>query len=411
MSATIATKDGNSRVSVRTVHGALNLSADQAAAQHVPSTEQIRVYNPNTVGQFGTYSEWVLSPDSLPDTIDVVTLVIQLSAATMTGGTVISTVGDANWLSRLIEVSVGSELISSSYPEASYLRSILHTSTETKVKLMPAAGNAAVAARRTATAAGQTLAVNLKIPFLQNAGYMVKGQAAPLRIKVYHANLSDIVQTDGTVPVLSIAAASLNISGRSFQSQASLGAVINTQRKLGRVDMRYLDPIQQQVALASGSTTYTVQLQSFVGNFDHLLFVVRAAASVSTPLANDPTAFVAVASFNLKNAGGDILIPEITSAYALGPMLAKYVSGDATDIASGLGTVKKNAYSMWFSSRPEKALSAGLGYGFVKLTGLERLTVTFPAAPSAAHVIDVIGYQWANLSNDAVGIVKKTVVA
>ena len=411
MSSQVATRDGHSRVSIKTVHGALNLPADQAAVQYVPSTEWVRTYTPNTVGSWSTYSEFLLAPDALPDTIDVVTLVMQLSAATKTGGTVISTVGDAHWLSRLIEVSVGSELISSIYPESGYLRSILHVPSETKSKLMPAAGNAAVATRRTATAAGQTLAVNIPIPFLLKGGYLTKSQAAPLRIKVYHANLSDIVQTDGTAPVMSIAALSLNISGRSFQSQASLGAVINTQRKLGRVDQRYLDPVQMQVALASGSAQFTIQLQSLVGLYDHLLFVVRAASSVSTALANDPTAFVTCQSYNLKDSGGNVIVPEITSAYALGPMLAKYCSGDATDIASGLGTVQKNVYSMWFGSRPEESLHKGTGYGYAKLTGLERLQITFASALSANHVCDVIGFQLANLSNDAVGSVKKTVVA
>ena len=110
-------------------------------------------------------------------------------------------------------------------------------------------------------------------------------------------------------------------------------------------------------------------------------------------------------------AGGDVIVPEITHAYALGPLLAKYVTGDATDIASGLGTVQKNVYSMWFSSKPEDGIFKGHSTGFVRLTGLERLTVTFASALSADYVIDVIGYQFANMSNDAVGNVKRTVVS
>ena len=154
-----------------------------------------------------------------------------------------------------------------------------------------------------------------------------------------------------------------------------------------------------------------MQLQSLVGLFDHVLFVVRAASSVSTALANDPAAFVAVQSYNLKDSGGNVIGPEITSAYALGPMLAKYVSGDATDIASGLGSVQKNVYSMWFGSRPEETLFKGTGYGYAKFTGLERMQITFASALSAAHVCDIIGYQLANISADAVGSIKKTVVA
>ena len=66
---------------------------------------------------------------------------------------------------------------------------------------------------------------------------------------------------------------------------------------------------------------------------------------------------------------------------------------------------------MWFGSRPEESLHKGTGYGYAKLTGLERLQITFALALPANHVCDVIGFQLAILTNDAVGSVKKTVVA
>ena len=316
-----------------------------------------------------------------------------------------------NWLSRLIEVSIGPELIQSIYPENGFTQNLLHLNNETKAKVLPAAGNLALATRQSHTAAGQTLYMDLPISFIQKYGWLTKSHAAPLRIRIYHADLTTIVDTDGTAPVMSISAQSLNVAGRSFQHQASLGAVVAAQRKLGRVDTRVLDVIQQQTALASGSSVYTVQLQSFVGVFDHITFVVRASSSVSTALGNAPDNFVAVSSYNMKDSGGNMLVPEITSAYALGPYLGSYVTGDATDIYSGLGVTQRNIYTIFWGSRPEESLRKGTGHGYSKLTGLEKLQVTFPSAIGSNYVIDVIGYVWANVSADANGNVKKTLVS
>ena len=410
MSHTVATRDANARVTVKSQAGPVNLPEFQARSMMVPTTELVRSFTPQTTGSWSTYSEWLLAPDALPDHVDRVTLVTQLSAATATGSTYVNLVGDASFLARLIEVSIGSELLWSGYPEATYLQSILHASNESKVKTMASAGNLALATRKTNAAAGQTLALDIPIPFILKYGWLSKSHAAPLRIKVYHADLTSILATDGTAPVLSIQSLVMNVAGRSFVSQANLAAVVNTQRKLGRVDQRYLDVTRQQVALASGSSTYTVLLQSFVGNYDHLLFVCRPTSAVATALGNDPSAFVACQSYNLKDAGGNIVVPEISSAYALGPLLAKFVSGDATDIASGLGTVQRKVYGVFWGSRPEDAINKGTSHGFFRMSGLEKLQVTFSAALSANYVIDIIGYVQANISCDAVGTVKKSLV-
>ena len=411
MSAIVATKDSAARISVKTHTGySANLPEHQAKAQFIPAMEVIRSFSANTVGTWSSYSEVLLTPDQLPDVCDKFTLALTLGAATKTGGTVISIVNDGSFLNRLIEVSIGSELISSLYPETTYLNNILHNDTESKFKFLPAAGNAAVATRRTNTAAGQTLFLDLPLPFVQKYGWLSKQHAQALRIKIYHANLSDIVQTDGSAPVMAIASVTMNVSGRNYLNQSSLAAVVNTQRKLGHVDQRFLDPIQQQFSLASGSSSYTIQLTNYVGIFDHLLFVVRAASSVGTPLANAPDAFVAVQSYNLKDSAGNIVLPEIASAYALGPLLAKYVHGDATDIASGLGSVQKYVYPIFFGGRPEESLRKGTQHGFMKMDGLAKIQLTFAASLSAAAVVDVIGFTWANLATDANGGIKKSMV-
>ena len=407
---TVATRDANARVTIKSQAGPVNLPEFQAKSMMIATTELVRSFTPQTTGSFSTYSEWLLAPDALPDHIDRVTLVTQLSAATATGSTYVNLVGDASWINRLIEVSIGSELLWSGYPEATYLQSILHASNESKVKTMASAGNLALATRKTNAAAGQTLALDIPIPFILKYGWLSKSHAAPLRIKVYHADLTSILATDGTAPVLSIQSLTMNVAGRSFVSQANLAAVVNTQRKLGRVDQRYLDVVQQDVALASGSASYTIQLQSLVGNFDHVMFVIRAASSVSTALGNTPDAFVACQSYNLKDSGGNLVVPEISSAYALGPLLAKFVSGDATDIASGLGVTQRKVYGMFFGSRPEEAISKGTSHGAFRMSGLEKLQIQFASALSANHIVTVIGYVQANIACDAVGTVKKSLV-
>ena len=411
MAAVVATKDPAARISVKTHTGySANLPEWQAKTQMVPAMEVIRSFSANTVGTWSSYSEILLTPDQLPDVCDKFTLQLTLGAATKTGGTVISLVNDGSFLNRLIEVSIGSELISSLYPETTYINNVLHYPTEQKFKFLPAAGNASLSTRQTHTAAGQVLFLDLPIPFVTKYGWLSKQHAQALRIKIYHANLSDIVQTDGTAPVMSIASVTMNVSGRNYLNQSSLAAVVNTQRKLGHVDQRFLDPIQQQFSLASGSSSYTIQLTNFVGLYDHLLFVVRASSSIGTPLANAPDAFVAVQSYNLKDSAGNIVLPEIASAYALGPLLAKYVTGDASDIASGLGSVQKYVYPIFFGGRPEESLRKGTQHGFMKLDGLAKIQLTFASSLSAASVVDVIGFTWANLATDANGTVKKSLV-
>ena len=410
MSATIATKDQNAKVAIRTVHGALHLSADQAANQHIPSVEVVRSFSPATLGSWSTYSQWMLDPNSCPDHVDRITLVLQLAAATKTGGTYIYNSADASFMSKSIEVRIGAELIWTGYPEATFVNELLHNTNEQKAKLLPAAGQASIATRKTNTAAGQTLYIDIPIPFILKEGWFTKSQAAPLDVKVFHADLTSIVFTDGSAPVMPITAASLLVSGHSFQAQASLGALVANQRKLGSVDTRYLDVVQTSQALLSGATTAVVNLQAFSGLFDHIVFHIRAQSSISTVNGNTQDAFLPITSYNVKDAGGGLIVPEMPSAYLLGPYLSRYVTGDATDVSSGLGLTQRNVYGVFFGSAPEDAMRRGHGHGFYKFSTMEKLNLTFPTL-AANSVIDVIGYQWANLSANASGILKKTMVS
>ena len=405
MASVIATRDGQARTTVKSAAGPTNLPTHQAQNQFVPTLDVVRLFQANSVGSWGTYSEFVLTPEQMPHIVEKVDLQLTLGAATKTGGTVISFVNDAAFLSRLIEVSIGSELISSMYPEGQYFRHVLHLTNEEKTLVLIAAGNDTLAHRQTKAAAGQTLVLSIPVPWINKYGYFTGQQASQLRIKVYHAALSDVVQTDGTAPVCAINSVQLAVSGRNYLNSASAGALVQTQRKLGRVDERFLDPVQQQFSLISGSASYTLQFTNFVGVFDHLKFVVRAASSVGTPLANSPDTFVAVASYSFSDGGGNVIFPTITSAFALGPYTAHYVSGNGLDNGD---TVQKLIYALYFGNRPEESLNKGTSHGFYRMGGTDRLTINFASAISANYVVDVVAYQASQISADAQGIVKRS---
>ena len=134
---------------------------------------------------------------------------------------------------------------------------------------------------------------------------------------------------------------------------------------------------------------------------------MRAAASVGTPLANDPDAFVAVATYSLQDGAGDVILPAINSAFALSSYMSKYVSGDGKDNDDA---AQKLIYPVWFSNRPEETLQKGTQHGLHRLDGTHKLVITFASAPSAAVVVDIVGRLWSNLSADASGVLRKSLV-
>ena len=408
MSTILATRDSQARTSVKTGAGVTtHLPSHQASTQFIPTVETVRAFSANSTGTWGTYSEFVLTVDQLPHILDTLTLVLSLGAATQTGGTAIGFVNDAAFLSRLIEVSVGSELLSSIYPEGQYMRHVLHMTTEEKLLTLVVAGNDTLAHRRTRAAAGQTLMINLHVPFIGKYGWFTGQQGAQLRIRVYHAALSDVVVCDGTAPACSINSIMLNAAGRNYLSQSSVGALVTTQRKLGHVDERFLDNVNQQFTLVSGSASYTLQLTNLMGLCDHLLFVVRTAAAVGTPNGNTQDSFLAVQNYSFTDGAGNVVLPSTPSAYALGPYTAKFINSDARD---NNDSAQKNIYPIWFGSRPDEAMAKGSNHGFYKMSGVDKITVTFASAISANYVLDVVGYIWSQVSADAHGVVKKSLI-
>ena len=412
MASMTPTRDSFERTGLKTAHGQIvNLPTHQAKNIFIGTTDVVRVYSANSTGSFSGYSEFVLDPNGLPNVVEKLTLAVTLGAGTKTGGSNISLVNDGVWLNRLIEVSIGSELVSTIYPEAAYINGLVHKTAEDKFMTMVAGGNDTLAHRQTKAATGQTLYLDLQIPFIQKYGHLSASHSAQLRIKLFHADLSAIVQTDGTAPVMAIQSVALHVSGRQYIEQANVQALVNMQKKLGKVSQRYLDVVQQQFSLTSGSASYTLQMTNVVGLVDHLYFVIRAASSTGTPLANAPDAFLACQSYNLKDSAGNLLIAEMPSAYALGPYLRKYIKGDATDVASGLGSVQKYVYPIYFGSRPYESITKGTTHGHIKLDGLSKLQVTFASAIQANYTVDVIARVWSDISADANGQVKKSILA
>ena len=412
MSAIVATTDPAARTSVKAAGGQVaNLPSYQAHKQHIPATEVVKNYSFNTTGTWSSYSQVILTPDALPDVCDQFTLVLNLSAITKTGGTYASFVNDGSFLTKMIEVRVGANLITTLYPESWYLGPVLHLSTEDKLRYLPAIGNATQANRRTAASSAQTISIDIPVPFVNMQGWNVKAHSGQqLDIKVYHADLTTVVQTDGTAPACTINSVQLLVSGRNYLNQHNLINTVLAGRKMGHVDQRFLDPIQQSFVLPSGSAQYTVQLTNMAGLYSHLLFVVRASSNLGTPLGNSPDTFAALASYTMLDSAGNIILPQTSSAYALGNYAAKYVRGDLTDFNSGLATTEKDIYAVFFDRHPYESLRSGTQDGFMKLDGLAKLQLNFATATSANYQVDVIGYLWSNVVTSAAGVVTKQVV-
>ena len=413
MASTVATHDPQARTSVKTATSTVHLPAHQAQAQHIPTIEVVKSYSATTTGTWSSYSEFSLTADQLPHVVDTVTVALALGAGSKTGGTYVSLVGDANWLFKSIEIYSGPNLLSTLYAENGFIQELAHATDEWKLKNLPAYGNATSSARHTAGTAAQTLYLNLPIPWLiKKTGWLSAQAAGALRFRLYHQDLSTVISTDGTSPAMAINSVTMNIAGRNYANQATVGAAITTQRKLGMVSERFWNPVQQQIVLAAGSVSYTVQLTNFVGNYSHLWFVIRAQSSVGTPLANTPQAFVACASYALNDSAGNVLIPTITHAYSQGVLLGRYVTGNFTDIDGGLGPsgTPRIVYPMIFASDPEKALFDGVSNGFLRLDGLAKLTVTFASSLASAYIVDVVGYCASQLNADSTGSVKSVLV-
>ena len=413
MATTVATHDVQGKISVKTAAGTVHLPSHQAQAQHIPTVEVVKQYSAQTVGTWSSYSEFSLTPDQLPNIVDSVTVVLALGAASKTGGTYVGLVADANWLFKSIEIYSGANLLSTLYAENGFIQELAHYTDEAKLKLLPAFGNATQTNRRTAATSAQTLYLNLPIPWLlKRTGWLSAQAAGALRFRLYHQDLTTVISTDGTSPAMAINSVTMNVAGRMYTNPASVGALITTQRKLGVVSERFWNPVQQQIVLASGSASYTLQLTNFVGNYSHLWFVIRAQSSVGTPLGNTPQAFVACTSYALNDSAGNVLIPTLTSGYAEGVLLGRYVTGNLTDIDGGLGPsgTPKIVYPMFFASDPEKTLFDGVSNGFLHLDGLAKLTVNFASSLGSTYVVDVVGYVASQLNSDATGAVRSVLV-
>ena len=82
----IATRDGQARTTVKSAAGPTNLPTHQAQNAFVPTLDVVRNFQANSVGTWGTYSEFVLTPDQLVHIVEDVTLLMTFGAATKTGG-------------------------------------------------------------------------------------------------------------------------------------------------------------------------------------------------------------------------------------------------------------------------------------------------------------------------------------
>ena len=272
-------------------------------------------------------------------------------------------------------------------------------------------GNDTSANLVTASAGAQTFFISNPSFYNTNSGYFLKGQSVPHRFRFYLANLIDIVDTDGTVPVNTVSSVSMRVVGRDFDNQATVQALIQNNIKAGNTHYRYIISVQQQRNnLVAGTNQYSINLSSLIGLFSHVFVIVRAASQISTPLANDPNTYLSLSKFSIKNASGSIIPAgiEVDANFNIIYQNNFYWTVDGTDINSGLGSTPKNIYSIVFSEQPEAAHRKGLATGGYHLTGLgENLNLTFASALSSNYVVDIIGFKYVILNLGANGILKK----
>ena len=410
--ALVPTVDTQDKVQVKTTSGTYNLPKAQSHAE-IPTREDYRIFNANTLGSWGTYTEFQLTNLGV-DIVDKMTVVVAMGAGSKTGGTYINLVNHGINLFKQIEVRVGSTLIETLYPLKGYVEDVANLATVDKVKLLQAAGDDTLANRKTNTAAGQTLYIPIRIPFFLKHGFNAAQIGNQIfDIKLYHDSITNVVDTDGTSPSIAINSVQLIVEGKSFINPNSVQALKAQHAKLGKFDTHYLSPIQQQTSLSSGATNYTVNLTNIVGAISHLWFTVRLQSNVNTALGNSPDSFITISSFDLKDAAGNYLVQTTPSGYALSTLADKYWSGTLTDYNSSGGldvNPQLPLYFATFNSQPEMSMKVGSAHGFYRFTGLERLDITLTSSASASMVVDVLAYTYANIAFDSNGVAQKTLL-
>ena len=411
MSVQISNPDA--RTSVKLSNGAsLHLPHDQAAASGPRVVDTVKILPAVTSSaSFGNFIDLAINPGDI-DILSAAWLVLNLGQLTTTGTNTGSCfVNDARFFLQHYDVILPDGTTAETYyPDSGYIRSLLFESAEIKARMYPGIGNASITARGTANgSSGQTVYIPLYGFWSAGRGFLTRSLNGPIRIRCYLEQLSNLVNVatgSATAAACTINSSFLYVKGVDFsQNQQALQSLILHNRKLGATHNMFNTPVQMvKQVLNSGTTTYSISLSSFIGNFSSLAFVVRTSAHVNTAFANAFDTYASVASYALKTSNGTIVNgTTYPDGFVQNILLPQYFKGDATDSSSA---TPKSVYVIPFAGKPQDAVEKGHQSGSFAMSGFEQLQITFASALAAAAVVDVIGWQYKYIQVDSAGGVK-----
>ena len=242
-------------------------------------------------------------------------------------------------------------------------------------------------------------------------GFLMRSLNGPIRIRAYLEQLPNLVNVasgSATAAACTINSSFLYVKGVDFSNnQQALQSLVLSHRKLGAVHNMFTTPIQMvKQVLNAGTTSYSISLSSFIGNFAGLAFVIRPQAGCNTAFANAYDVYSSVASYALKTSNGTIVNgTTYPDGFVQELLLPLYFKGDATDSGSTAG-VPKNVYVIPFATHPQEAVERGHQSGSFAMTGFEQLQVNFSTALAATAVVDIIAWQYKYAQVDSAGGVK-----
>lgn len=405
------------KASIKVGAGSLNLPIAQAV-QDPLARDVIKYVNPSgQLAQFGQFMDFTISPSDLHVLSDIV-FAISVGALTGTGGTYISFVNDFSFAIQRLEISHGDSILETIYPETIYTMNLAHYKNEEKSGFLPLMGNNTVANRRAASAGPRTFYISLPTLFNVNRGFFLPSLNGNIKVRIYLDQLANVIQTDKTVPLCNIASAQLRIYGKEILDRGEVNRIVLQNRQLGSTQYNFLQKtLQSKVPLAAGQTQYNILLSGISGFVSHIFIICRANTSVNggATYSNSPDTFKGITKFTIKNNSGALITGvEYDDAFVRNLYSTYYLTGDLTDIESGLAGTSKNVYLLSFNSNIEDSIWQGTqNCGYVFNNTSETLSLTFSDSTTyasgldVASVVDVVVFTYAMCSLDGQGNLKR----
>ena len=245
-------------------------------------------------------------------------------------------------------------------------------------------GNKTQTERRTAAAAARTFYLRIPTWWITDTHkYLpISCLSNELNIQINWASIDKVIRTDAsTNPSLSMSSTVLISTLIHVSSQEQSAIQIDSDQDEGLMYCVHdFSDIHEEILLASGSSSFTVQLQNIRSPVVELLFVVRKDSEVnSTTLRNDPFNYQAISTFKLKGSGLDIVrdVARTENQFI-----------DFPDYHSGVAG--SNINLIVHSLNPEDRRDQWGSLNYFNINNA-TLTITFAANLAENHVLDVIG--------------------